>query len=393
MMSNLLNSSIIIVSKNPLFNFNFSASYEPIRSNSLNYNKKFSKKFTSSNQSFFGKKNDFYHPDLLKNCSEEEKKLFKMIQEHMEEFQQKQLSSQKVEEISTVNTKELSLPSANSNNVSESSSVDLNNVTESISSSSKIKELTEFFEIDLYYAALDNCHNKYYKHIDFSKFAENYAEEIPFANQGYTLFNECPLVNPLFDFKECREYYRLSDIQYYLNKCYELKETSLIKESLMDKETFANVEKILELVGKVSLNIMDLFLNYVQIDNNLLLTNKSLLFEEYYQIGLFVIFAVFLSVFILVASYVLVIQKPESEKLSPYECGFEPYEDAKNKFDVQFYIVAILFVLFDIEIIVMLPWCLSLSTLSLLGYWLIIEFLLELGLAFLYVWVLGAFDW
>ena len=93
------------------------------------------------------------------------------------------------------------------------------------------------------------------------------------------------------------------------------------------------------------------------------------------------------------ASYILVTQKPESEKLSTYECGFEPYEDARNRFDVQFYVVAILFVLFDIEIIVLLPWCLSLSTSSLLGYWSMIEFILELGLGFVYVWNVGALDW
>ena len=115
--------------------------------------------------------------------------------------------------------------------------------------------------------------------------------------------------------------------------------------------------------------------------------------EEYFQIILFAYFGIFLSIVIVGASYILVTQKPESEKLSTYECGFEPYEDARNRFDVQFYVVAILFVLFDIEIIVLLPWCLSLSTSSLLGYWSMIEFILELGLGFVYVWNVGALDW
>ena len=123
------------------------------------------------------------------------------------------------------------------------------------------------------------------------------------------------------------------------------------------------------------------------------LVNRPMLVEEYYQIAIFAYFSVFLAVFIVTASYMLATQRPESEKLSTYECGFEPYEDAKNKFDVQFYVVAILFVLFDIEIIVLLPWCLSLSTLTMLGYWSMIEFLLELGLGFVYVWCAGALDW
>lgn len=120
---------------------------------------------------------------------------------------------------------------------------------------------------------------------------------------------------------------------------------------------------------------------------------ESLLKEDYFSVYIFMNFAIFLSVLIVFASYFLVTQKPESEKLSTYECGFEPYEDAKNRFDVQFYVIAILFVLFDIEIIVLLPWCLELSTQSMLGYWSMIEFILELGLGFVYVWSVGALDW
>ena len=118
-----------------------------------------------------------------------------------------------------------------------------------------------------------------------------------------------------------------------------------------------------------------------------------LIFAEYYQMLVFIIFAVFVAIIILAASYFLVTQYPESEKLSTYECGFEPYEDTKSKFNVQFYVVAILFVLFDIEIILLLPWCLNYSNLGLLGQWSMIEFLLELGLGFLYVWCVSALDW
>lgn len=175
------------------------------------------------------------------------------------------------------------------------------------------------------------------------------------------------------------------NINYYLKKCFELGRVSLLLEPYLSNKTCLTVfNKIFE---------TDNILNNSKINDVQFLINKSLLLEEYYQIGIFAAFAVFLAVLIITASYISVSQKPESEKLSTYECGFEPYEDAKNKFDVQFYTVAILFVLFDIEIIVMLPWCLSLATLDILGYWLMIEFLLELGLAFIYAWCVGALDW
>ena len=86
-------------------------------------------------------------------------------------------------------------------------------------------------------------------------------------------------------------------------------------------------------------------------------------------------------------------QKPESEKLSSYECGFEPYEDTKHRFDVKFCLVAILFILFDIEVVFILPWSISLSQLNLLGFWSMIDFLLELGIGFIYVWKMNALEW
>jgi NADH-quinone oxidoreductase subunit A len=92
-------------------------------------------------------------------------------------------------------------------------------------------------------------------------------------------------------------------------------------------------------------------------------------------------------------SYSLISQNPESEKLSSYECGFEPYEDTRNKFDVKFCLVAILFILFDIEVIFLLPWSITLSQLNLLGFWSMIDFLLELGIGFIYAWKLQALDW
>ena len=121
--------------------------------------------------------------------------------------------------------------------------------------------------------------------------------------------------------------------------------------------------------------------------------NDSAIKEEYIGILIYTLFATFLAILIVSLSYFLVTQSPETEKLSTYECGFEPYEDSRNKFSIRFYIVAILFILFDIEIIFLLPWCVSISQLNLLGFWSMIEFLVELGIGFLYVWSVGAIEW
>lgn len=123
------------------------------------------------------------------------------------------------------------------------------------------------------------------------------------------------------------------------------------------------------------------------------LVGSSATKEEYFNIFIFICFGIFLSFLLIILSYFLVTQSPETEKLSTYECGFEPYEDARNKFNVKFYIIAILFILFDIEIIFFLPWCVSISQLNLLGFWSMIEFLFELGIGFIYVWCVGAIEW
>ena len=115
--------------------------------------------------------------------------------------------------------------------------------------------------------------------------------------------------------------------------------------------------------------------------------------EEYFSLFIYLCFATFLGLLIISLSYLLVTQSPETEKLSTYECGFDPYGDTREQFNIRFYIIAILFVLFDIEIIFLLPWCLSLSQLDLLGFWSMVEFLAELGIGFVYVWCVGAIEW
>ena len=121
--------------------------------------------------------------------------------------------------------------------------------------------------------------------------------------------------------------------------------------------------------------------------------NDSSLREEYSSILVYIVFASVLAILIVGLSYLLVTQSPESEKLSTYECGFEPYEDSRNRFNIRFYTIAILFLLFDIEIIFLLPWCLSLSQLNILSFWSMVEFLIELGIGYIYVWVVGAIEW
>jgi len=121
--------------------------------------------------------------------------------------------------------------------------------------------------------------------------------------------------------------------------------------------------------------------------------NVSVFKEEYTVIFIFLIIAIVLALVIAVLSYTLTSQKPESEKLSSYECGFEPYEDTRHRFDVKFCLVAILFILFDIEVVFVLPWSISLAQLNLLGFWSMIDFLLELGIGFIYVWKMNSLDW
>ena len=121
--------------------------------------------------------------------------------------------------------------------------------------------------------------------------------------------------------------------------------------------------------------------------------NNSLILFEFFPILIFLMIAILLALIIVTLSYLLSVQNPETEKLSVYECGFEPYEDARNIFDVKFFLVAILFIIFDIETMFLLPWSISLSNINILGFWAMIDFIIELGIGFVYIWVIGALDW
>jgi len=93
----------------------------------------------------------------------------------------------------------------------------------------------------------------------------------------------------------------------------------------------------------------------------MLFLENSLVIKEYLILLIFLIFSIVLTVIIIGASFLLARQNPEAEKLSAYECGFEPYEDARHTFDVKFCVIAILFIIFDIEIMFLIPWCVSIS--------------------------------
>ena len=92
-------------------------------------------------------------------------------------------------------------------------------------------------------------------------------------------------------------------------------------------------------------------------------------------------------------NFILSPKKPDPEKLSAYECGFEPFEDSRMEFDVRFYLVAILFIIFDLEIAFLFPWAISLGNIGLLGFSSMMIFLFILTIGFIYEWKKGALDW
>jgi NADH-quinone oxidoreductase subunit A len=114
---------------------------------------------------------------------------------------------------------------------------------------------------------------------------------------------------------------------------------------------------------------------------------------EHFSIFLMLLVSFGLACLIFGASYFLGNQLPDTEKASVYECGFDPYEDSRNKFDIRFYLVAILFIIFDLEALFLFPWSVSLSYLSSMGFWTMVDFLFELTVGFVYVWKIGALEW
>ena len=115
--------------------------------------------------------------------------------------------------------------------------------------------------------------------------------------------------------------------------------------------------------------------------------------KDYFTIILFLIIALGLSLVFIILNYMLSPNNPDPEKLSAYECGFEPFDDSRMEFDVRFYLVAILFIIFDLEIAFLFPWAISLGSLGSLGFWSMMIFLSVLTVGFIYEWKKGALDW
>ena len=114
---------------------------------------------------------------------------------------------------------------------------------------------------------------------------------------------------------------------------------------------------------------------------------------QYLPILIFLGIAIGLASIIVLASLIIARQKPDREKLSAYECGFEPFEDARIKFDVRFYLVAILFIIFDLEVAFLFPWAISLGNIGVFGFWSMVVFLGILTIGFVYEWRRGALEW
>jgi NADH-quinone oxidoreductase subunit A len=117
------------------------------------------------------------------------------------------------------------------------------------------------------------------------------------------------------------------------------------------------------------------------------------LLREYLPILIFLGIAAGLAIVVVVASLLAARQRPDSEKLSPYECGFEPFADARSKFDVRYYLVAILFIIFDLEVAFLFPWAVALGKIGVFGFWSMIAFLFVLTVGFVYEWKKGALEW
>ena len=114
---------------------------------------------------------------------------------------------------------------------------------------------------------------------------------------------------------------------------------------------------------------------------------------EYLNILIFIVVASVLSFIIFFLSYSLVLREYDIEKVSAYECGFEPFEDTRSTFDVRFYLVAILFIIFDLEITFLFPWSIMLNYLGSFGFWSMMYFLFVLIIGFIFEWQKGALDW
>ncbi len=114
---------------------------------------------------------------------------------------------------------------------------------------------------------------------------------------------------------------------------------------------------------------------------------------QYLPIVIFIGIATVLGLGFMVAAWALAPKNPDSEKLSAYECGFNAFDDARMKFDVRFYLVSILFIIFDLEVVFLIPWAVSFAEAGEFGFWAMMIFLAILTVGFIYEWKKGALEW
>ena len=125
----------------------------------------------------------------------------------------------------------------------------------------------------------------------------------------------------------------------------------------------------------------------------ILYKNKKIMYIEYKFIFQYLFFFLIIGFLLFFLSFLLVYQKPNNEKQSAYECGFNPFGDARAKFEVRYYLVAILFIIFDLELLFLFPWVICFNYLNWFGIYSMLFFLLILTLGFVYEWFRGALDW
>lgn len=119
----------------------------------------------------------------------------------------------------------------------------------------------------------------------------------------------------------------------------------------------------------------------------------QLYLQNYLSILIFIIMSACLAFVLIIIPFIINKSNPDKEKLSTYECGFESFGNAKKKFDIRFYLVSILFIIFDLEIAFLFPWAVMLKEIGLIGFWSMIAFIITLTIGFVYEWKKGALEW
>lgn len=120
---------------------------------------------------------------------------------------------------------------------------------------------------------------------------------------------------------------------------------------------------------------------------------QTTLLMDYLPIAVFLVVAAVIALALMVAPFLVAVNKPDPEKVSAYECGFNAFDDARMKFDIRFYLVAILFIIFDLEVAFLFPWAVAFADAGAFGFWSMMVFLGVLTIGFIYEWRKGALEW